>query len=765
MKYRNFYAYDWAVSTGYIRIWIKLPELRFAFIKDNTARPATLPPPVKLQQLAPKVSRSKQNQPAIAVPANHAQIVAQLLARPTNLPQWQWQRINELRQLHADPADSTLSLGRGVNFAAFFSSNSTNYLNAVQNLLAMPPRTWQGHLTSDFALLAVAYGALLPPGARDYLHEYWRAWLMPEIEQPFDEFLGGGTHRGGPTYFRGYTRSMGTMNFTHNANMGAMLGSQFLNSETVITNARYGVENLLLRAHVFANGAHQEIGDTYYQALTMGAAGALAHYAAHPFDRLMGSILRDRLVEPLISMYHPGLRRMTHPMGRGSFTYHLLLQEGSYHVLHTLSPSGTLIHLNDLKPERQRTPGSWGSVHGLTILGDEGPPERIGLLAPWVEIPLADKIASVTDGKTYPWQVFARDSSPGSLPNGFHVNAMGRNYALASRDNANYDYGVSSIIAQWRHKPEQVASVEDLSTLIVGFAVTERFARELSNSGGFGVLQAGGKLIALKALPDLNQSAFRNEKDGITALHASALLVALGDTGQREIWINDQPVAELSGAKSDPGGDWRRRLGGEPLAFANDTDLITISDGSTYVALIPVTINALKRDRQITISCNYPALMINVHIYRDSTPLSAATLAAATPPPSAGFVLELADATDYTDFAAFRRHIREAKLNLSWDNAANYARFTYSSGDDTLEMDYDPRRHPAIRRTVNNSPAYPDTGIERSSPWAVQGRSGTIIKSGVILESEPLHEAYLQVFPGVDTIVAYNPSPTLPSGA
>ena len=49
-------------------------------------------------------------------------------------------------------------------------------------------------------------------------------------------------------------------------------------------------------------------------------------------------------------------------MGRGSYTYHLLLQEGPYHVLHTLSPGGVLMHLQDLKPDRTQSALTWGEV-------------------------------------------------------------------------------------------------------------------------------------------------------------------------------------------------------------------------------------------------------------------------------------------------------------------------------------------------------------------------------------------------------------------
>ncbi len=760
MRYRSFYAYDWSVSTGYMRIWVKPPELRVRFAKADGDKPAALPPPVDLEDLAKQAAKKGgRGKPALRVPEDLAARVKQVLARPAGLPDWQWKRIQELRALHADPSYSVLALGHGFNFSALVSTNTADYLTAMKYLMAMPPRTWQGHLTSDFALLAAGYNDLLPPAAQDHLALFWRAWLHPDIERPFDADLGGGTHRGGPTYFRGYTRSMGTMNFVHNANMSALLGGQYLDAPFVTANARYGIEHVLLRAYAFGNGAHQEIGDTYYQALTIAGAGGIAKYAEDPFDRLMGLIIRDRLVEPLISMYHPGLRRMTHPMGRGSFTYHLLLQEGPYHVLHTLSPSGTLIHLEDLGAKRTGTPHTWGDIHGLAILGDEGTPERIGLLAPWTEPVLADPIAAKVDDKAFPWQVFARDSSPGCRRGGWHVNHLDKHYALASRDNANHDYGVTSIIAQWRRQPKQVASMDDLSTLLISLGTNEAFTRDIASMAEFGIVQCGGKLIALKALPDPERRVFAQEKDGVKALHVSALLLAFGDVTNRQVWINDQQVAALSGARPDPGGDWRKRMGGEPTVFAADGDRITISDGSTYAALIPISVNALARDRQVSIAYEHPSLMINAHLYRGAQPLDTNALYSTQQPPSSGFILEMANAEDFKSFAAFREHIAATTRDVRWDDKEGLAHVTYRSGDDLLEMGFDPRRYPAVTRRVNGAWPYRPEGVERESEWAVQSRTGRIEKHGAVLESEPGREAYLQTFPEADTFVAYNPLP------
>lgn len=772
MSYRSFYAYDWSVSTGYMRIWVQPPELRISFRKAAPVQ-MKLPPASTPSELAERLqAKDEAGSPSICFPDDLGQKVARLLARPAGVPDWQWRRIEELRALHTDPADSALGLGRGFNFSALFSNNKENYFACIERLMLTPPRTWIGHLSSDLALLAAGYNSLLPSGAQDHLALYWDAWLMPQVESGLDADLGGGTHRGGPTYFRGYTRSMGTMNFVHNAIMGALLGGQYIHAPYVLANARYGLENTLLRIYSFGDGAHQEIGDTYYQALTIAGAGAIARYAENPFDRLVGLLVRDRLLEPLISMYHPGLRRMTHPMGRGSYTYHLLLQEGPYHVLHTLSPSGTLVHLDDLKPERKGTPGSWGSVHALAILGNEGSPERIGLLAPWVDPRLADPMAGVVDGKTFPWRVFARDSSPGCKPGGWHVNYLDENFALASRDNANHDYGVTSVIGQWRRKAAQVTRMDDLSTILLSMGCNGRFAKENQSMGAFGIVQKDNKLVAMKMLPEPDRKILDKEEGGVRALHATAAIISFGDASKREVWINDKRSEELSGAREDPGGDWRTRMASAgAIVHAKDGDVIAIRDGVTYVGIVPAAVNPMARDHAVEISYEYPTLLVHANLYRAAEPLDIAKLYATDTPPAAGFVLEIADADDFRSFEEFRKHIRAAALDLAWDREAGLARLEYRSGEDKLEMGFNPLRVTAEYRAVNGKWPYLPDGVKRESEWAIQGSAGRIEKAGAALVTEPGREAYLQVLSRGDVFIAYNPVPdptlwdfTLPDG-
>ena len=118
-------------------------------------------------------------------------------------------------------------------------------------------------------------------------------------------------------------------------------------------------------------GSYQEMGETYDLALSLVGAGAIANLAEDPLDRLMGRVARDRLIEPLISAYHPGLRRLVHPQCRGNIPSQLLFQDGPYHVLHTLSRAGAMIHLDEARAFYASGARGRPTRHEVPILGTE----------------------------------------------------------------------------------------------------------------------------------------------------------------------------------------------------------------------------------------------------------------------------------------------------------------------------------------------------------------------------------------------------------
>ncbi|NLL83050.1 MAG: hypothetical protein GX230_02255 [Lentisphaerae bacterium] len=157
---------------------------------------------------------------------------------------------------------------------------------------------------------------------------------------------------------------------------------------------------------------------------------------------------------------------------------------------------------------------------------------------------------------------------------------------------------------------------------------------------------------------------------------------------------------------------------------------------------------------------------------RDDEVLTPAKFITIRETPVAGFVVEMGDAAQYGSFAKFREHFAAAKLDLAWESEKRQVEVSYCSGDDTLEMSYDPQRYPVPRRAINGEWPYLAKGVMRASPWAIQGSAGELELQGAILRNKPGLHAYLQAVPEADTFIGYQPMPqlspwslTLPDGS
>ena len=536
LKYLGWDGYDWCPPTGYLRIWVKPPKL---VVKLRPARrmATTLPKPLDISDFAQQLrEEGGRGTPSIAFPEDLAEKAEKYFARPEGMPDWQWERVQELMNF-----GNAGYIGR-FNIAPLRGEDEQAYLEAMKNLMMTPPRYWNGHLTTDLAIVPVRYGELLPPGVIDHLKLYWTAWVHPELERasdlPKNYVDGKPSNNGVPSYFRGYCHGGGTMNFGHNAVMGTLLSSQFIDAEYPLRDARLGVKHLL-RYWGMSTGAHQEIGDTYYQALTLCAACALKHHAENPLDSLSARIHSSRLLEMVISMYHPNLRRTAHPQGRGGLSLSLLYQDGPYNILHSLSRDGVLMHTEDLDPAGFKGPAyNWGRIYDIPIFGGEGPPGRVAMLNPWVETFLADAIAEVVDNKTYPWRVHARSFNPGERA-GWHVDYMTENYGIGSRDNAMFSSGVFSAIAQWRRSPERVNHLDDLGSLFLSGG-TDGVYRD--HVGYYNLLQHDNKIVAVK---EQLIAHTRRIPESATSIHSTVLILAYCDTTDREVWVNDGSFAKF----------------------------------------------------------------------------------------------------------------------------------------------------------------------------------------------------------------------------
>ena len=772
-----FDVYAWRCCTGYMRIWIEKPRLVLTLEKGE-GEAVELPAPFDYAGQIEQLEKKPRGRSHMAPPENWKQLARRFTEKPDDMPQWQWQRLQELHRLGG------WNLGGRLDAAPLLSLDEEKYQNGLRNVLAAAPRYWYGHLTSSWALLPNAFGELLPEMASDHLELFWRAWLHPETrwtENPRKR-----------TYFRQYAWSLGTQNFNYNATAGCYLGGQVLDSENVLRDARYGLENILLRAYGFYNGANQEVGDTYYQALSNAAGEMIADYAEDASGSLMGRITSDRLTEQLISMYHPGLRRMTHPMGRGEMKYQCAYQDGPYFAVHTLSREGAL---TDLEAGYEAKSYRHVQRYSVPIFGKEGPPGRMALLAPWGQT----HWSNVVDGKPLPWQVIARDwdfhADEGE--SFWHVNYLGKHYALASRSENGAP--VTPVTAQWRRSPEKVERMEDFSTLQLSFGTNGRMYQAM---GSWGILHHENRLMALKALPPKRRmkappnpdygGGWRTKEEGrggnsFNAIHATAAIISFGDVSEREIWFRNRKIENLSGDASPRKGKdykWERHLRttGENSIFADAGQPITIKDGVTYIGLIPFgTGSTMERNHQVEIAYQWPTLFVHSFLYRSDDPLDLDEWyeQEGEDRATAGFVIEMGDKAEYGSFEAFRNHMLRTALGGEWDAEKQTNHIFYQTGDDTLEMGFYPWKqaghagrsvHPHYRR-VNGENPYLESGIIRESPWSVQGRTGRLEKNGAVLESESGYRTYLLAEPESGIVTAYNPVPdpkfmrmTLPGG-
>lgn len=767
LKYRGGASYDWIRSTGYMRIWIATPVLRIAFTPAE-ARQIALPPAADISVLAtdPPAERGADS-PSIYVPENLDELAERFAAEPEWAEHWQVERLRELYDigmLEAARANPGSMRGVGADALSIFrynllSADPVRYRELIKAFMTMEPRRFIGHPTSDFAVIPILWGDAFSPGVLDHFRLYWEAFVHPEVEDP-QKLRHGDTWR---NYFRGYCLVLSTQNFNSNSIAATLLAGQFLDAPLVINDARWGLEHILMRTYAGYDGAYQELGETYYLALTLGGAAIINRWAEEPFDRLLGKMTRDRLMEPLISAYHPGLRRIVHPQCRGNIPNQILFQDGPYHALHTLSAQGAMLHLDDVA--RHLTSGARGhaQIHGIPVLGSEAPPDRSALFAPWGEAHLAGMV----DAKPLPWVTRARhwEREPQSTEPGWHVNYLSEHFGLASRE----DGSVAPVVAHWRRGDGQVDHMEDVSTLMLSSGYNEEF---MHSTGFWGTLQHDNKVLTLRVLREPHGGWMREGQD-IASLHASIGIFAFGDTADREVWINDRKMDALSGNGEGTTDGWQRRMRtGGNVVSARDGDLILVNDGLTYIGIIPISANAGTRSHDVQISLQKPLLLVHSYMYRDEQPLDRDAFFGAERKATAGFVIEMGDRSQFASFADFRAHMRAVSLEQSWNSEQETLGVAYTSGDDALAMDFRPQVHryatphamgpkPESRGINGAWPPLPE-GIHRETPWSVQGMNGVITKNGTTLQAEEGRRIYLRTASNTAIITAYNllPDPT-----
>ena len=762
-------SYEWAVPTGGHGLRFKPPQLVVTFQTGAPLR-LELPAATDLDGLAARLKADGTGgQPTAVLPSP---VVLQELTRkavrtrPGWMADWQWTRTQELR-----------AIGGGVEWAAALESgDARQYGKVVHEILATLPRYWKGWGIQDDLLLWYRYHEILPAPVQDHLRLYWDSWLMPDrptrslVHPMTDEqrvyWEKTQDWRGNASFFRsGFCEVVSTMNFNHTAAMGALLGGNVIGSEAAMGDGRHGLEKMLLRFWNFQDGTSQETLDHYYLGITLSAQKMFADFGPTGLDRLMGRMILDRQMELLMSAYHPNLRRIIGSSGRTNFGFLFGKQDGIYHALHTLSPSGALIypHATD---QAQR--------HGVPMFGHDFPAGRAALqtlAGPWAEA----WAANIVDSKPLPYEVTATETTRGNYhPPLWQRVYLGHHYGMASQD---IKGGTVDFMAQWNSAEAQVSDMEQLSTLTARYTINNP---DLSTTHG-GTMPYQGAMVTFQhrnkaiicAKPRTEKSEILQKAGGTNGVQTLATSIALWnfrDPPGWQVFVDGQPVTEL------------------PVKL-HERQIITIKDGPSFVGIIPLPATDLGRTDAVVIGPGpesavenggkvKPALLIQSFNLQRTVPLDLekADWDTITTAACGGFIVEVSDQSEYRDFAAFQKHLVEARLDTRWEPAAKTLHIDYHSGADRLEMGFctayaqgSNTAHFVVQpgqqtvaipyRRVNGAWPYLPAGIDRDTTLSQQGTTGRLEKNGAVLVTEPGHPAYLITEPVSGSFVGYNPFP------
>ncbi len=774
VRYEDWSAYAWAVPTGGHGLTFKNARLEVDF---EGGSPVLLPPASDLAAVAAKLTADKSGGQPTAVMPTEAEIKAMAakltFTQPSWMPDWQWHRVSELRKI-----------GGGSDYAdAIESGDPALYKKQIQQILAEPPRYWKGWAIQDNLLLWHQYKDALPPYVQDHIKAYWTGWLNPDQtneelsvdplgESKFAWYKETQDWRGKFSFFRKrWTQGMGTMNFNHTANAGALLGGNIIASDLAMADGRAGLENMLLRFWTFLDGNSQEMLDHYYLGVTLSGQKLFTDYGPEPIDRLMGEMIRDRGVELLTTSYHPFMRRPYGATGRTHLSNILgFEQEGLNYVLHTLSPKGALFHPEKAFDAKQRD---------MFLHGYDFPPGRTALQTreqPWA----ADWATSIVDEKPLPFEITAAETTRGNFRNPplWARVYLGKTYALSSQD---IKGGTADVWAQWNPGEQAATDAEQLSTLTLRYNVNKPHMVKTDGgmipySGGIATFHYKNKaIVCTKPRSEKESTEKIAGEEGLKSLFSSVAL-----------WSFREPLT------------WTLYVDGKeqntfPLKL-KETQRITLKDGNTYVGLIPLPATNLGRDEEIVIEPGTPenggdrykttamkiapALMVNSYNLRQAT-----AVAKESPlwekinrEAHGGFVIEIGDKAEYGSFEAFQKHIADATLETRWEPEVLTQHMIYRSGKDVMEMgfctDYAqqdvhfavaPGQHTKAipYRRINGEDPYLPAGIDRDTTLTQQGTTGRLEKNGAILELEPGRKGYLVTELKNGVYAGYNPLPDL----
>lgn len=792
------HVYEFSVGTGPRAILIRKPSLVVTF-KDGTPATLDVPSSVDVKQIAEQHAKNPIGKPTavLPTPAEIAALNEKLMARPAWMPEWQYAHVRQLMALEGGEVkpfyyrlapgfavrDVVTDLQRKAAKDKTITQSDIDYavyLTWVDWIQSRPLRYYEGHLTaSDSITVWYNFREALPEAVRDTFVRNWVAFLMPDRETETDpvqrrqynnvsgrlvhpmvddprvgkgkdgtQAKGSGAQgdvyykltgdwRGNKSFFRGgFTAEVSTANFNSTATSGALLLGQIIGSDRAVADGRDGLMRFPFWMWTHSSGVGQEYVDHYYWAIATAGNKNFADFCEDPQDQFAGWSIINKTLNDLAGAYHPGLKKLFGPASRTYYEHVLGQQDGLYHILHVVSRKGVL---SDTQT---------GTLPGLntSAWGHDYPPTAVAMQSmsgPWAD----EWIFELVDEKPVPYRaLLEKEGDP-------VTTFFGKNYGLSSIRSKPQRIHV---LGQWRRKAERPNSMTDIGTLDmrIGFNETQignDYAGVISAQGKYRTYQHDNKLIML-AQPNVGiitneakERDFGQKKQparDITSVQCTAALFNYEPNGPAwEIYVDDQKVDALP-------------------ATAKLSQVVTIRDGVTYLAIRPLPTDDVGRDAEVTLTKSspqpqafhesiliQPALLINAHFYKSDAPITADAKKKLESARS-GFVVEMGDSADSGTFEQFRDRVRAAKLT------GDKEQFTYQSGNDTLVAGWD-------NFTINGTDAYQafkDRQLLQDTSLTQMGKA-RLEKNGAVLirgPKSPELNAFLQTFPQQKLYVAMN---------
>jgi len=164
LRYKHPWSgYEWGTTTGGRGIMVRKPSLEVTLERVADAGNAGGAPvavegaPTAVVPAPDEFERLKQTHGA---------------AQPKWMPDWQWQRVQELMRLERTPG------------LCEFPETYDGYLAWLDDLLSWTPRHFIGHRTPRRAGLIIRHRDAMPEPVYRHTQRYWEGWLMPDSREP-----------------------------------------------------------------------------------------------------------------------------------------------------------------------------------------------------------------------------------------------------------------------------------------------------------------------------------------------------------------------------------------------------------------------------------------------------------------------------------------------------------------------------------------------------------------------------------------------------